>query len=134
METRRTLDQLRAAHSYEVVKKRQGDSKKADDYASYVIRLPADILINGLGQALAQLLAAAKRNHDDPHRWVYEDLQEWLCRKHPQSKFHGDRDLLEALALKSRSEYQWALGEAMAWLEWHKKLVTAYLKKGEEGQ
>ncbi|WP_124728250.1 type III-B CRISPR module-associated protein Cmr5 [Staphylospora marina] len=132
-EQERTLDQLRAAFSHRKVKERKEtlDTQKADDYAGYVIRLPADIRINGLGQALAQLLAAAKLDPSDPHRLVYNDLSEWLTKEHPHSPYRNHDDLLDALMERGRAEYLWALGEAMTWLEWHKKLCTAFLKQPE---
>lgn len=132
-----TLDQERAIHSLKKVKeieenyKNKGEEQLADDYAGYVVRLPADIISNGLGQALAQLLAAAKGKEEDPHYLVYRDLQDWLCRNDPKAPYPGANDLLEAIVSNDRKRYQWALGEAMAWLEWHKKLSVAYLKKSE---
>jgi CRISPR-associated protein Cmr5 len=131
-----TLDQKRATDSLEKVKrvKENCDSDAADDYAGYVVRLAGAIRINGLGQALAQLLAAAKQDQNDPHLLVYQDLQQWLCRNDSQAPYPNEPDLLEALVKRDRDTYQWALAEAMAWLEWHKKLAVAYLKKLEEGQ
>ncbi|KPC75556.1 hypothetical protein ADL26_07290 [Thermoactinomyces vulgaris] len=131
-----TLDQQRATDSLEKVKrvKDNCDSKVADDYAGYVVRLAGAIRINGLGQALAQLLAVAKQDQKDPHLMVYRDLQQWLCRDDSQAPYPNEPDLLEALVKRDRDTYQWALAEAMAWLEWHKKLAVAYLKKPEEGQ
>ncbi|MRG28988.1 type III-B CRISPR module-associated protein Cmr5 [Laceyella tengchongensis] len=131
-----TLDQKRATDSLEKVKrvKENCDSDAADDYAGYVVRLAGAIRINGLGQALAQLLAAAKQDQNDPHLLVYQDLQQWLCRNDSQAPYPNEPDLLEALVKRDRDTYQWALAEAMAWLEWHKKLAVAYLKKPEEGQ
>lgn len=126
-----TLDQKRAAHSLSKVREIQAklSEQEADDYAGYVVRLPADILSSGLGQALAQLQAVAKQNHNDPHYLVYHHLQTWLCRNEPEAPYPGAKDLLEALMTHDRFQYQWALNEAMAWLEWHKKLAVAYLKK-----
>jgi CRISPR-associated protein Cmr5 len=80
------------------------------------------------------LLAAAKQDQNDPHLLVYQDLQQWLCRNDSQAPYPNEPDLLEALVKRDRDTYQWALAEAMAWLEWHKKLAVAYLKKPEEGQ
>jgi CRISPR-associated protein Cmr5 len=36
---------------------------------------------------------------------------------------------LEAITQNGRDKYLQAQAEAMAWLEWHKKLAVAYLKK-----
>jgi CRISPR-associated protein Cmr5 len=126
------LDQERAADSLRKVRSIQGeDPARADEYANYTERLPADILINGLGQALAQLNAAAKRNTRDPHYLLYRDIQAWLCREDPLAPFPGAGDLLTALVECDRFTYLRAQAEAMVWLEWHKKLAVAYLKRTE---
>lgn len=133
-----TMDQRRAEDSLGKIKRLQdGDhsSKELDSYADYVENLPASILTNGLGQSLAQLLAAAKRGKkkDDPHYWLYQDLQEWLCRDDSQAPYSKpeDRDILQAITRSGRNHYMQAQAEALAWLEWHKKLAVAYLKQPE---
>lgn len=126
-----TLDQRRAADSLKKVRRIQErlPEDKADSYADYTIRLPASILINGLGQAVAQLQAAAGTDKEDPHLLLYRDLSHWLCRDEVEAPYRGQKDLLEGIVSKDRGHYLRAQAEAMAWLEWHKKLVTAYLKK-----
>lgn len=128
-----TLDQRRAADSLKKVReiRKRLSGKKADSYADYTIRLPASILINGLGQAVAQLQAAAGMDREDPHLLLYKDLSDWLCRNEKEAPYPEAKDLLEGIVSKDRSFYLRAQAEALAWLEWHKKLVTAYLKKTE---
>ncbi|PRZ14434.1 CRISPR-associated Cmr5 family protein [Laceyella sediminis] len=130
-----TLDQQRAAFSLDVVErvKRQIESEeKGDEYAGYVVKLAGDILINGLGQSLAQLQAAAKdKKKEDPHYWLYEHVQEWLCKRHPYSLYAGEEDLLHAITKHDQRRYRWALVETLAWLEWHRKIAVAELKKAE---
>ncbi|MBH8599292.1 MULTISPECIES: type III-B CRISPR module-associated protein Cmr5 [unclassified Thermoactinomyces] len=136
-----TLDQQRAAYSLETVddvkqkveQKKSQEGDQGDEYAGYVVNLAGSILINGLGQALAQLRAAAKNKKDDPHGWLYRHVHLWICEKHPHSPFHGKKDLLQALMTGSRQEYQWALTETMAFLEWHRKIAVAELKKIDSG-
>lgn len=148
-----TLDQQRAKHSLQKInqirakieeeqkskieeqestEKKKTMVQKGDEYASYVVRLPVDILTNGLGQALAQLLAAAKDQQEEPHRWLYQDLQDWLCRSDPLAPYPNEKDLLEAIVTYDRKKYQQALSEAMAWLKWHTKIAVAQLKKTED--
>ncbi len=132
-----TLDQMRAADSLKKVKEIQENysEDERDSYADYVERLPAAILMNGLGQALAQLLAAAKRNEQDPHYLLYKHVHGWLCRDDPRAPYPNAPDMLEAITHKGRDKYLQAQAEAMAWLEWHKKLAVAYLKKaGDEDE
>lgn len=139
-----TLDQQRAAYSLKAVdevkgkvEKNKKDPKwenKGDDYAGYVVNLAGAVRINGLGQALAQLRAAAKdKKKEDPHEWLYQHINSWICKKHPNSRFKGQDDLLRALVRKDRKDYQWAVVETMAFLEWHRKIAAAELKKTEPG-
>jgi CRISPR-associated protein Cmr5 len=82
------IDRDRAAHALQTITGLPADVKK---YTSYVKGLPAAILQNGLGQAMAALLAASKgkpamaeRNGEhvvnEAHRLLYNHVQEWLCR------------------------------------------------------
>lgn len=144
-----TLDQQRAAYSLkavdevkEKIKKSKKDSdleweNKGDDYAGYVVNLAGAIRVNGLGQALAQLLAAAKDKKEDPHKWLYQHISTWICDVHSQSPFkkRNQTDLLRALVNEktTRKDYQWAVVETMAFLEWHRKIAVAELKKTEPG-
>jgi CRISPR-associated protein, Cmr5 family len=61
----RSLEQERAKHALEAVNSIRGESW-AGKFRSYVERLPAAIVMNGLGQAMAGELAAAGR----AGRWV----------------------------------------------------------------
>ncbi|MBS7530238.1 type III-B CRISPR module-associated protein Cmr5 [Hazenella sp. IB182353] len=141
MQTSKTIDQKRAQHALEKIRKmipcdrdqpkeKEQKEKLGDEYASYVTQLPANMITNGMGQALAQLVAAAKGSKEDAHYLLYENLQNWLCEKYPySSKYKGKSDLLDAIIQGDQQDYRWAFHEAMSWLEWHKKLATAYLKK-----
>lgn len=139
-----TRDQRRAKHAWGKVddfqkrineaqgEEQERERQKADDYASYVVGLVGSIRINGLGQALAQLRAAAKgetvqEKEEDPHMLLYRNVESWLCGE--GSLFSKESDLLEKLIHSSSYQYFQAQGEALAWLEWHKKLAIAFLKQ-----
>jgi len=128
----RTLDQDRARHALEKVEGLKSKSERyRRDYVSSVENLPASIIMNGLGQALATLLAAAARGEEsanDPHRALYRNLEEWLCRDDPQAPYPRQSDLMRAILSYDRFSYIQAQAEAMAWLEWHKKFAVAFLK------
>jgi CRISPR-associated protein Cmr5 len=86
----RNLEQRRAAYALKQLQgvvSRPGDGKDKRLYRSYVEGFPATILMNGLGQALAMLLAKGKQKANDPHMWLYEHLQSWLCGKEPGAKY-----------------------------------------------
>ncbi|KKM12002.1 CRISPR-associated protein Cmr5 [Clostridiales bacterium PH28_bin88] len=127
----RALQQLRAADALRRVKEMESqDDDQQEKYVSYVNGLPATILINGLGQAAATLLSAAKGIKSDPHYFLYRHLQLWLCREEKEAPYAGAGDLMQAIVDGERGTYQRAQVEALAWLEWVKKFANAYLKKG----
>lgn len=139
-----TWDHQRMRHSWEIVQemkkkygRKEGDNNKesgkvGDDYATYVTQLPAAILMNGFGQALAQLRAAAKQKEEDPHELLYRHVQDWLCQDAPQAPYRGEKDLLAAIMTHDRKRYNWAVHETMTWLKWHKKFSDTYLKIRKE--
>jgi CRISPR-associated protein Cmr5 len=110
--------------------KRHLNRKKADDYASYVTRLPLDMMFSGLGQALAKNLAQVREQTKelDPHYLLVKNIESWLCGDHPGAVYPGKSPLLKAIQAGDREQYRMALAETMAWLEWHKKFADAYLK------
>lgn len=128
---RQTLAQKRAKDALDKVrtieKDCQGEQQKK--FVSYVECLPTTILTNGLGQAAAMLLAQAKGGRKDAHRLLYDALESWLCRDHPQAPYRGESDLMKAIVERDRATYLYAQAEALAWLEWLKKFAVAYLEK-----
>lgn len=133
-----TLAQRRASHALSrVLAHQQAGQEAYGNYVSYVEALPAAILMNGLGQAAATLLARAEGKLDKPHGRLYADLQDWLCGSDPaapfrQSHFRGDDRLMQAICHSDQREYLHAQAEALAWLVWLKKFARAYLERGTE--
>ena len=122
------LDQRRAAHALGRVRKKRRHPRQSD-YLSYAKALPASILQNGLGQAMATLLAAAKPgNDDDPHFLLYRDLEDWLCGDDEDAPYRGAQGLLDAITMKDQRHYLRAQAEAQGYLNWLKKLAAAHLK------
>jgi CRISPR-associated protein Cmr5 len=135
------LAQERAAHALAKVnhlRKLADEDKSKKDfnarYTSYAESLPATILSCGLGQAAAMLLAAAKGEKNEPHYVLYQHLEDWLCREDRNAPYPGyqDQGLLEAITAHDRNHYLRAQAEALAWLEWLKKIAVAYLKLPEQ--
>lgn len=133
-----TLAQRRAAHALTRVLEHQKAGKDAyRNYVSYVEALPAAILMNGLGQAAATLLAKAGGDLQEAHGRLYADLQDWLCGSDPaapfrQSQFRGDDRLMQAICQSDQRKYLHAQTEALAYLVWLKKFARAYLERGSE--
>lgn len=128
----KTLEQERAADALKKVKtllkQAETDKTKADSndkYASYVKSLPATILMNGLGQAAATLMAS----NAGEHKLLYQHLQGWLCRNESSAPYPRTSDLLESITGNNREAYLRAQAEALAWLTWLKKFAVAYLEK-----
>lgn len=104
-----------------------------DEYKSYAESLPASIVMNGLGQACAMLLAQAKGQpaKQDAHRLLYDHLQDWLRGREYAAVYPEDQDLMEAVIYHGQREYIRAQVESLAYLDWLKKFAQAYLT-GEE--
>ena len=124
-----SLDQRRARHALDRIKQRQEEDRQSD-YLSCVKALPASIQQNGLGQALATLVAAARGKRRDPHHLLFEDLQDWLCGDDDDAPYRNAHDLFAAITGNENQQqhYLHAQDEAQAYLNWLKKFAVAYLK------
>ncbi len=132
----RTLEQRRAAFALEIVQRHtspRSNEGAARRYATLAHSLPTMILQNGLGQALAYLLADAE-GRPSPARDFYDALQDWLCGAPTEGRperVYGQGDLLQAFMTGSRADYQRAQRHALALLAWVRKLADAYPPKSE---
>jgi CRISPR-associated protein Cmr5 len=136
--SKQTLEQKRARHALEKVKEADKEYPEGTDerknFVGYVESLPAAIHNNGLGQAAATLLAQAKGKKGDPHRTVYNIVEDWLCREDPAAPYKrtgGNTPLMDAIVNGDRSSYIKAQAEALLYLEWLKKFTVAFLKEKE---
>ncbi len=131
---KQSLDQRRAKHALKCVKKIKSELKSPQQslYMSYAKALPATILQNGLGQAMATLRAKGG-DENDPHRRLYEDVQSWLCGSGEDAIFSnkiGNKwDLLESITNNEQQHYLKAQAEAQAYLVWLKKFAAAFLNE-----
>lgn len=105
----------------------------AGEYCSYVEALPAAVVMNGLGQAVATLRANA--NGENPRNIacdrLYKHLSDWLCGS-SLAPYSGSGDLLDAITSKGQNQYLLAQAEALAYLEWLKKFAVAFIEKTEK--
>jgi CRISPR-associated protein Cmr5 len=128
-----TLSQRRARHALERIEAHHAHvagKKRYKNYVSYAESLPATILMNGLGQACALLLARAEGDLNRPHGLLYGDLQSWLCGSDVAVPFNGKSELMAAIVGSNQEEYFGAQTEALAYLVWLKKFANAYLERG----
>lgn len=128
----RTLEQRRAADALcKTMEIHDAQPPWASSYRSYVDSLPAGIVMNGLGQALATELASAGAGDEDggdapAHERLFQNVATWLVE---QIAAYDDPDrLLADIMNHSEQDYLHAQAEALAWLNWHKKFCRAYLR------
>ena len=129
----RTLDQRRASFALAFITSYRAGEGGGEKLSTHVHKTPIRILQNGLGQALAYLVADAK----PPARALYEHLQEWLCGqvddRHPCRVYPpaasggGTSELLVSLIGGDRAPYLRAQDEALRLFAWLKKFADAYL-------
>lgn len=145
------LAQRRAQHALDAVKAYRDAAvstvplKQKKAYAGYVKSLPAAIVMNGLGQALATELAQGGKDtakgqgglSPDAHRQIYLHLQKWLCGDDPEAVFRNasgdDTRLLSQLYGADQPEYLRAQAEALLYLGWLKKFAGALLADDDAG-
>lgn len=129
---KQTLDQQRASDALAKIRGIAAANKNDGMYVSYVSALPATIVMNGLGQALAIELAKANKDKpNDSHRAIYQHVAGWLSRQVPN--LSGDVDkFLDRLMKEDQATYVHAQAEAMAYLNWLKQFARAYLIESKE--
>lgn len=121
------LSQRRARHALAAI--REMENKDCGHYVSYVNALPAAILQNGLGQALAALNAG----DEEGRKFLYQQISAWLCNTREDAPYPAESDVLEAITQQDEDAYLIAQAEALAYLEWLKKFANAFLKRPEGG-
>jgi CRISPR-associated protein Cmr5 len=127
---RRTLEQERAAFALARVEQLEKLGDKAKEAAMYIRKLPAMTFTNGLGQALAFLLAKTENNGNfNPARQVYLIVADWLIERKIYSA--EPAELIRTIMANDRYQYQLAQEETWALLDWLKKFVDALLPKEE---
>jgi CRISPR-associated protein Cmr5 len=131
----RTMEQQRAAFALKKIQQLSGQKDNAKEAALYIRKLPAMTFGNGLGQALAFLLAKTKSNDEKtlsvhPAGQVYLIVAEWLVEN--RKVYSGKpTDLLESMMNNNREQYMIAQEEAWALLDWLKKFADALLPTDE---
>ncbi len=128
--TKQALDQQRAAHALKMIQSLANDPNGDDGmYVSYVSALPATIVMNGIGQALATELAKDKGKRTS-HRKLFDHLADWLTQ--PGRPLAGTANANEPMSIfdalcESQQTYIDAQVEAMAYIHWLKQFARAFL-------
>lgn len=129
-----TLDQQRASHALKMIRKLADSGKHDGMYVSYVSALPATIVMNGIGQALATELAKDKGKKKS-HRELFDHLADWLtqpgrplatAKKSDDPRLVDPKFVFEALT-QSEEVYIAAQIESMTYIHWLKQFARAFL-------
>lgn len=132
-----SVEQNRATYALNFVQPFSGDKAKLQ---THIQKTPIRVLQNGLGQALAFLLADSEGKTNTPSHQLYDHLQEWLCGAtsdgRPCRIYSGQQcNLMKQLIEGDRQQYMLAQEEALKLFTWLKKFADAYLKgEQEEGR
>lgn len=148
------LEQLRASSALKYTQRlKELGYSEYGNYVSFVKTLPAVILQNGLGQALATELAASTPNEKGKendthkgHKHLCKIITSWLGRieekvesenedyqlaPYPASNKTADQTIeeyiLQAIMDGTQEEYIYAQHEAIAYIAWLKKFAVAML-------
>lgn len=127
-----TLEQQRAAHALKCVNEVKAKGRLAQEYKTVAESLSAIIVMNGLGQAAATLLARSgqKSKDESAHRQLFDHLEEWLCCRQAQTGF--SKPLMQSIVHSDQSTYCHAQSEALALLVWLKKFSQAFLGSAQD--
>ncbi len=124
-----TPEQQRAQFALNRIKEfaKNSTEKKQKEFNSYASAMPFMIHANGLGQT-----AAFYRRKGTVHTYykLYELLGDWL--KESGRPFAGKGDLLEAITQSDQDAYLAAQIEALLFLDWVKKLASAFLAREDD--
>jgi len=128
------MQQARAKHALKKVQTWQQQTtdsqKKLQSYAS---ALPAMILMNGLGQAIAFAKMKSKNASTKEYKYIYVALQDWLYDKEKPLNFKKiDKDLITSITQIDMKTYQLTQTESILYLDWIKKFSKSFLTAEEE--
>lgn len=119
----RTLGQMRAEFALNSLQDLPDTLR--EDFKAFTAGLPALILQNGFGQALAFL--KAKANGRDKHQHSFSIIISWLVNRNILTPENNDVGYLQQLSNMDQQAYLQAQKETLAMLEWLKRYANAEL-------
>jgi CRISPR-associated protein Cmr5 len=126
-----TLQQQRAAFALARIRaladEWANEVKKQKEFNRYASAMPFMIHANGLGQTAAFY---RRKGPDHTYYRLYQLLGDWLGQ--PGQPFAGQPDLLDGVTRSDLDAYLAAQAEALLFLDWVKKLASAFLARDEE--
>jgi CRISPR type III-B/RAMP module-associated protein Cmr5 len=101
--------------------------KEQKEFNSHASAMPFMIRANGLGQTAAFY---RRKGTDHLYFQLYKLLGDWLAE--PNQPFERQPDLLTAITQSDQDAYLAAQIEALLFLDWVKKLASAFLAREED--
>ena len=124
-----TMEQRRAAFVLDRVKRQETNQQQAQEYRRVIQGLPAMVMTNGLGQALAFLMSDPKHVAKQA---VVQDLTDALTTiRGLYTNQPDDLTLVERIVHGNREMLRQATDETLAVLAWWVKFVRAFLLRPE---
>jgi CRISPR-associated protein Cmr5 len=114
-----TLEQQRAAFALQKVE----SVRDKPDYKPQLLKLPARLHNNGLGQTVAFYLSAGR---DKPEVAICGWIEEWLRRE--GGTYPPGSRLIDNLTGQSEAKYREASAEVRALAVWLKRFAEAFLE------
>jgi CRISPR-associated protein Cmr5 len=128
---KQTLDQRRARHAWDAILSFAKDKNavpreyddRAKEYAREAKKLPTRIMAAGLGQAVAFILAKAKKEKPNLLR-LHEHVTDWVIMKRPMPA-RNPNSLVESIIEGDTDFLRRATDEALAYLLWLNRFADA---------
>ena len=118
------LEKQRAEFAYdcveEVVNEYGKDSKTANEYKSYVKKIPTLIQTNGLSATFAFMYSKKKT-----YEVIYKQVQTWL----EERDFKINKELVKWIISQPSSEYRHITYEVMALFMWLRRFAEGMIEK-----
>ena len=101
----------------------------ADNYKSYVKKIPMMILNNGLGATFAFIYSKKQKN--EAYGLIYTQVDEWLQESYINKPKNSD--LIKWIINQNSQEYQAITNEVLAFLGWLKRFADGMIEGDENG-
>jgi CRISPR-associated protein Cmr5 len=117
------LQRERAEFAFDCVEtvKNQKKPDVANEYKSYVKKLPAMIQTNGLGATLAFMFSKKKT-----YKIIYDQLDTWLKERR---KLKKEEELVRWIVEQDSSKYKLITNEVLALLLWLRRFADGMIEK-----
>lgn len=120
----KNIEKLRAEFAYDCVEKVVNeygkDSKKSNEYKSYVKKIPTMIQTNGLSATLAFMYSKKKT-----YEIIYNQIKKWLEKR----EFKVDKELVKWLISLDSPKYKYITSEVMALFMWLRRFAEGMIEK-----